>query len=116
MHSAQLLKQAPPLSLAPLLELFNDVEQQAQLPTQLQMHMVVMLPKNTTLERPITVLYRVWCRLRKPLLDQWQNHAASSPMNQQSQAWRQRPAGGLRGTRSQWQAWSHGSYGHVHIL
>ena len=71
--SAQLLKQAPPLSLAPLLKLYQDMEQQAQLPTQQRMHMVVMLPKNTTLERPITltsVLYRVWCWLRKPLLDQ----------------------------------------------
>ena len=39
------------------------------------MHMVVMLPKNQTIERPITLtstLWRTWCRLRKPLLDQWQ--------------------------------------------
>ena len=51
------------------------METQALLPTQQQMHMVVMLPKNSSKERPITltsVLYRVWCRLRKPLLDQWQ--------------------------------------------
>ena len=41
------------------------------------MHLVVMLPKNQTIERPITltsVLYRVWCRLRKPLLDEWQRN------------------------------------------
>ena len=51
------------------------MEKQAQLPTQQQMHMVIMLPKSSTKERPITLtslLYRVWCRLRKPLLDQWQ--------------------------------------------
>ena len=51
------------------------MEEQAQLPTQMQMHMVVMLPKNATIERPITLtstLWRTWCRLRKPVLDQWQ--------------------------------------------
>ena len=34
-----------------------------------------MLPKNQKLERPIaltSMLWRVWCRLRKPLLDEWQ--------------------------------------------
>ena len=39
------------------------------------MHMVVMLAKNPTIERPITLtstLYRLWCRLRKPILDAWQ--------------------------------------------
>ena len=73
--SAQLLRTAPPLALAPLLNLIQDMEQSAQLPTQLQMHMVLMLPKNSTIERPITLtstLYRLWCRLRKSLLDDWQ--------------------------------------------
>ena len=73
--TAQLLRAAPPLALPPLLHLFQEMEKQAQLPTQQQMHMVIMLPKSSTKERPITLtslLYRVWCRLRKPLLDQWQ--------------------------------------------
>ena len=73
--STQLLKAAPPLALAPLLNLIRTMEEQAQLPTQMQMHMVVMLPKNATIERPITLtstLWRTWCRLRKPVLDQWQ--------------------------------------------
>ena len=51
------------------------MEEKIQLPTQQQMHMVVMLPKNAAKERPITLtslLYRVWRRLRKPLLDEWQ--------------------------------------------
>ena len=51
------------------------MEEKVQLPTQQQMHMVVTLPKNAAKERPITLtslLYRVWCRLRKPLLDEWQ--------------------------------------------
>ena len=73
--SAQMLRGAPPLALTPLLNLFIAMEHQAELPTQMQMHMVVMLPKNQKLERPITLtsmLWRVWCRLRKPLLDDWQ--------------------------------------------
>ena len=73
--SAQMLRSAPPLALTPLLNLFIDMENPAELPTQMQMHMVVMLPKNQKLERPITLtsmLWRVWCRLRKPLLDEWQ--------------------------------------------
>ena len=73
--SAQLLRTAPPLALGPLLKLIQDMEQSAQLPTQLQMHMVVMLAKNPTIERPITLtstLYRLWRRLRKPILDAWQ--------------------------------------------
>lgn len=75
--SAELLRAAPPLSLGPLLKLIQDMEQPAQLPTQLQMHMVAMLPKNQTIERPITLtstLYRVWRRLRKSLLDDWQHN------------------------------------------
>ena len=51
------------------------MEEDAELPTQLRMHLVVMLPKNSEIERPIaltSVLWRVWCRLRKPLLDDWQ--------------------------------------------
>ena len=79
--SAQLLRNAPPLALPPLLKLFQEMEQEAFLPTQQQMHMVVMLPKNSSKERPITltsVLYRVWCRLRKPLLDKWQRALPAS--------------------------------------
>ena len=51
------------------------MEETAELPTQTQVHMVVMLPKNSIIERPITLtstLWRTWCRLRKPALDQWQ--------------------------------------------
>ena len=74
---SQLLKSVPPLALTPLLQLYQTMEHTAELPTQLQMHMVVMLPKNQKLERPTTLtstLWRVWCRLRKPLLDRWQQN------------------------------------------
>ena len=73
--STQLLRNAPPHSLPGLLKLIQDMETTATLPTQLQMSMVVMLAKNERVGRPITltsVLYRTWCRLRKPILDTWQ--------------------------------------------
>ena len=73
--STQMLKSMPPLALNPLLQLFQRMETTAELPTQLQMHLVVTLPKNQRMERPITLtstLWRVWCRMRKSLLDQWQ--------------------------------------------
>ena len=73
--STQLMRSIPPLALNPLLKLYQTMEEEAELPTQLRMHLVVMLPKNSKIERPITltsVLWRVWCRLRKPLLDEWQ--------------------------------------------
>ena len=57
------------------------MERTAELPTQLQMHLAVMLPKNQKLERPITLtstLWRLWRRLRKPLLDQWQQNLPPS--------------------------------------
>ena len=51
------------------------MEASAELPTQQKMHLVVTPPKNSRMERPVTltsVLWRVWRKLRKPLLDQWQ--------------------------------------------
>ena len=76
--STQMLKSIPPLALTPLLQLYQTMESTAELPTQLQMHLVVTLPKNQKLERPITTMWRVWCRLRKPLLDRWQQQLPES--------------------------------------
>lgn len=53
------------------------MEASAELPTQLKMSLVVMLAKNEKVERPITltsVLYRVWRRMRKDILDEWQRN------------------------------------------
>ena len=81
MHAAsdaittQLLRNAPPHALPSLLNLLQEMETTATMPTQLQMSPVVMLAKNEKVERPITltsVLYRTWCRLRKNILDNWQ--------------------------------------------
>ena len=73
--STQLLRNTPPQALPSLLQLLQDMEKSATLPTQLQMSLMVMLAKNEKVERPITltsVLYRTWCRLRKGMLDTWQ--------------------------------------------
>ena len=73
--TTQLLRTAPKQALQPLLGILQAMEAKAELPTQLTMSLVVMLAKNEKVERPITltsVLYRVWCRMRKPILDEWQ--------------------------------------------
>ena len=67
--TTQLLRTAPKQALQPLLSLLQTMEAKAELPTQLTMSLVVTLAKNEKVERPITltsVLYRVWCRMRKP--------------------------------------------------
>ena len=53
--TAQLLRTAPNQALPPLLKLLQDMEATAELPTQLQMSLVVMLAKNEKVERPITL-------------------------------------------------------------
>ena len=122
--TAQLLRNAPPLALQPLLKLFQEMETQAQLPTQEQMHMVIMLPKTSTKERPITLtslLYRVWCRLRKPLLDQWQKqlpvtmeHDRARPGAQVLQVALERLL--RQEVQSQWMPRGHLPDGHVNLL
>ena len=75
--TTQLLRTAPKQALQPLLSLLQAMEAKAELPTQLTLSLVVMLAKNEKVERPITltsVLYRVWCKMRKPLMDAWQNN------------------------------------------
>ena len=75
--TTQLLRTAPKQALQPLLSILQTMEAKAELPTQLTLSLVVMLAKNEKVERPITltsVLYRVWCKMRKPLLDTWQNN------------------------------------------
>ena len=122
--TAQLLRTAPPLALQPLLKLFHEMEAQAMLPTQQQMHMVVMLPKNSSKERPIaltSVLYRVWRRLRKPLLDQWQKQLPATMDHDRSRPGASltscpRKASPARSTPSQWTTWRHMPRGYVHLL
>ena len=99
------------------------MEEEAELPTQLRMHLAVMLPKKK-IERPITltsVLWRVWCRLRKPLLDEWQR---SLPADMDHD--RARPGACVlhvalerllrQGAQSAPQEWGHSPHGHVNVL
>ena len=79
--TTQLLRTAPKQALQPLLGILQEMETKAELPTQLTMSLVVMLAKNEKVERPITltsVLYRVWCQMRKPILDAWQQRLPPS--------------------------------------
>ena len=58
-----------------LAQLLTEMESTATLPTQLTLTNIVMIPKNTKVERPIALtscLYRVWNRYRKQDLHEWQ--------------------------------------------
>ena len=66
--SYDFLKQLPFEAVAQLANLFNQMEQEALLPTQMRMVNIVMIPKNLKVERPIALtscLYRLWNRIRK---------------------------------------------------
>ena len=111
--TAQLLRTAPPLAVKALLKPYQETEAQAQPPTQQQTRTVVTLPKNSSKERPITltsILYRVWCRLRKPLLDEWQKQLPASMNHDRARPGAQvlyvATATTTRSTQSQWQTWT----------
>ena len=66
-----------PSSLQPLRQILKYYELHGILPAQMIQSLIVMLPKNEQCERPITLtstVYRLWCKLRKDLMDQWQIH------------------------------------------
>ena len=70
----RLLKALPREALSGLVYLFHQVEARLRWPQQFLLVHVACLPKNTECERPIClthVLYRLWCKMRKPLVDQW---------------------------------------------
>ena len=51
------------------------MEREGQLPIQLRVTNIVLIPKNEKVERPIALtscLYRVWCHARKADLQRWQ--------------------------------------------
>ena len=73
--SYDFLKQLPFEAIAQLANLFNQMEQEALLPTQLRMVNIVMIPKSLKVERPIALmscLYRLWNRVRKQDIVKWQ--------------------------------------------
>ena len=123
--TTQLLRTAPKQALQPLLSLLQTMEAKAELPTQLTMSLVVMLAKNEKVERPITltsVLYRVWCRMRKPLLDEWQRSLPPSMDYDRAQTRGHCPSrrvgatGAPRNCQVPHQARSHRPAGHEHLL
>ena len=121
--TAQMLRTAPPLAIKALLQLYQDMKAKVQLPTQQQMHMVVMLPKNAAKERPIkltSLLYRVWCRIRKPLLDEWQKQLPDTMKHGRARPGAQvlyvAEAFAARSPQGQRAPWSHLPNGHVNLL
>lgn len=78
-HLKRVLKPLPDIASAPdavstqvfnsapsIPKLIQQMEKEACLPSQLRLHMVVMLAKNSQIEGPIaltSILYRAWCRL-----------------------------------------------------
>ena len=115
--TTQLLRTAPKQALQPLLGILQAMEAKAELPTQLTMSLVVMLAKNEKAERPIaltSVFYRVWCRMRKPLLDAWQQSLPPSRSHCTSRGSRtvaQAGNGQIPG-----ETWHHCATGHEHLL
>ena len=108
--STQLLRSIPPLALSPLLKLFQTMEEEAELPTQLRRHLVVMLPKNSKIITLTSVLWRVWCRLRQRTLPADMDHDRARPGACVLHA------AETRGAQSAPQEWGHSPRGHVDVL
>ena len=72
--SFQFLKALPREAMSGLAFIFQEVERTLQWPGQFLVVHVCCLAKNKEVERPICLshtLYRLWCRLRKHLVDTW---------------------------------------------
>ena len=68
------VKHVAPEAFSGLVYILHQVEAPLRWPEQLLLVHVACLPKNLDCERPIClthVLYRLWCKMRKPLVDQW---------------------------------------------
>ena len=73
--SNDLLKALPWEGVKELIYMMREVELTGKAPKQWITSMVTMIPKNSSIERPIalvSVIHRLWCRLRKDLIDTWQ--------------------------------------------
>ena len=54
--------------------MFQIIEEQAMIPSQWKTSLIAMLPKNSSIERPIALvatMYRLWCRLRSDQIKAW---------------------------------------------
>ena len=79
------LRNIPDSSYQQLAELFRLVEVELSLPIQMQAVQVVLLAKSPEKERPISltsVLWRVYSKMRRPLLESWlREYAAFAPFD-----------------------------------
>ena len=72
--SFQVLKNLPQEAFSGLTFLLQSIEKEGQWPQQIILVQVAMLPKSSTVERPISlthVVYRLWAKMRKYLVDRW---------------------------------------------
>ncbi|CAE7035351.1 unnamed protein product, partial [Symbiodinium natans] len=68
------IKKLEPQHCDSLVELFTMMEREAALPHQMQFSLVVLLPKNETIERPIALMHcllKAYLKMRWPLISQW---------------------------------------------
>lgn len=72
--SFQVLKNLPQEAFSGLTFLLQSIEKEGKWPQQIILVQVAMLPKSSTVERPISlthVVYRLWAKMRKYLVDRW---------------------------------------------
>ena len=63
-----------------LADIMRQAELSGSFPTQWAVSLVVLLPKNSEIERPIALMHlllKAWMKLRWPLLEQWQKGFAA---------------------------------------
>ena len=73
--SYNFLRHLPYPAVEKLAELLTNMEREGELAVQLRATNIVLIPKNSRVERPIALtscLYRVWCSCRKADLQRWQ--------------------------------------------
>ena len=71
-----LLRQLPDEGLWELRCLFHQIEQTGQIPKHWQTSLLVMIPKNPSIERPIALVattYRLWTKVRSEEIKAWQS-------------------------------------------
>ena len=73
--SNDLLRQLPYEGMRSLVQMMEAVEKTGFVPVQWALALVVLIPKNETIERPIALLattYRFWTKLRTQAIKKWQ--------------------------------------------
>ena len=83
--SYRALRNLPDACYQQLAELFRSVELELSLPLQMRAVQVALLPKSPEKERPISltsVLWRIFSKLRRPVLDGWlKEYVAHAPFD-----------------------------------